>query len=861
MCFFGPLFSGNSLTTASFFVVHRSLRGRMLILCLPLLAVALFVIFFSSWRVLESVASRAISRNAQFRSYVMGQALTQILAETRNNLLLLASGELDQESMVRRLKYRSWFEKAQYREVAFIGLAPENKYLFLNCGGEIVVVPPEAAMSAVYGPFHSIGANHLPHLPGRVNTSAPVEVSYTLLPVNKSLQSVTLHVLRFSTAVHDAQGRFQGVLILSLDLSALRAVLSIYSSGYVHGDGDADSSSVRSLFFDKDGWMLFQSEGTTTEDQGKPLSSDAVRGGFRGDFGRPGFSLAFRPGPEYMSYWTMVLDVQNGSSGRLAMTESGNLWGDGQQRLDGMCYVPVTVSAEGEGSKSVIGGIAVLDASFILSRTGTQMLVLYICCFLAGMALFGGCLWRIAGNVNRQLHVLAIDMEWRNEQDSLEPIYMPPLPRELEKIKNAANRLLERLRWAIEHNIYRQVEAAAKLQREPADDLPDPEDVPSHGLVGNSPLMRHLQQQIRKVAPSGADVLVVGDTGTGKELVSEYIHRLSPRMHGPFISINCGALDETLLMDTLFGHVKGAFTEAKAARKGAFLAADGGTLMLDEVGNAAPKVQQALLRALSTRCIRPLGADYDMPFNTRIIAATNAEIGDEAMKGTFREDLYYRLAVITIHTPSLWQRKEDIPMLLVHFLSGTVYHGEPGMPKIMPVVSRGALTKLMEYNWPGNVRELKNCVTNALTFCEGGIIFAENISIGAELAEARNYPQSGSHDAVKSLLPARPDPSKGKTANAKPTGRKILVDADLWRELNPRQRRILPQILAKNSVSRNEYQSMVREEISARTALYDLQSFVALGILIREGRGPALRYLVARREAAGQTVVSRPAAA
>lgn len=158
------------------------------------------------------------------------------------------------------------------------------------------------------------------------------------------------------------------------------------------------------------------------------------------------------------------------------------------------------------------------------------------------------------------------------------------------------------------------------------EDLPDPADLPVRGLVGTSLPMQTLYGQIQKASQVLADVLIVGETGTGKELVSESIHRLSDRADGPFITINCGALDEALLMDTLFGHVKGAFTEAKQARKGAFLAAEGGTLMLDEVGNAAPKVQQALLRALSTRRIRPLGADHDVPFDTRIIAATNAEL-------------------------------------------------------------------------------------------------------------------------------------------------------------------------------------------------------------------------------------------
>jgi DNA-binding NtrC family response regulator len=537
------------------------------------------------------------------------------------------------------------------------------------------------------------------------------------------------------------------------------------------------------------------------------------------------------------------------------------LWGDGQLRLDGVSYVPVTVPAENEGGKSVIGGVAVLDANFTFSHTGAQVTFIYACCFLLAMAFLGGALWWIAGTVNRQLRLLATELEQRNAREGFDLLDISPLPQELERIKNAVNILLKRLRGTIEHNLFRQAQATANSLREPIDDLPDLEDVPSHGLVGNSPLMRHLQLQIRKAAPSAADVLVVGDTGTGKELVSELIHRLSPRAHGPFISINCGALDEALLMDTLFGHVKGAFTEAKATRKGAFLAADGGTLMLDEVGNAAPRVQQALLRALSARRIRPLGADYDAPFNTRIIAATNAEIGDEAVEGRFREDLYYRLAVITIHTPPLCQRKEDIPMLLVHFLSEAVHHGGPGMPRTMPKVSRGALAKLEEYSWPGNVRELKNCVTNALTFCEGGILLAEDIRIGAEVGAPVKIPNGAQHTEIPAERFREPLPLKSGEPGTNRAEEDAVGDTALTGRLNHRQRRVFPLIAARGGVSRNEYQMMVEENISVRTALYDLQTFVELGILRKEGRGPALRYVVVRKEPGSLSRLSRSVAA
>ena len=415
--------------------------------------------------------------------------------------------------------------------------------------------------------------------------------------------------------------------------------------------------------------------------------------------------------------------------------------------------------------------------------------------------------------------------------------------------------------------------------------------------------MLALCDNVRKASQVIADVLVVGETGTGKELVSEAIHRLSARSSGPFITINCGALDENLLMDTLFGHVKGAFTEARAPRKGAFLTAQGGTLMLDEVGNAAPKVQQALLRALSTRRIRPLGSDEDVPFDTRIIAATNASLLDDSQKGSFREDLYYRLAVITINTPPLRERKTDIPSLAVFFLSealkakarpkaegGSQSAGAPAaMPAAMPQVSKGAMAKLMDYDWPGNVRELKNTLTRALTFCEGGILFAEDIQLGtatqpqndaspasqsdntANPAQDPRKPQedpcdqgfcaqpSAENPAPLEGLPGRiaspyaadipvqpqeAEPAPKQQSDAPTQLDSLLRDKGSADKLNRRVMEIWPTIAATGSISRQEYQELAGKNISMRTAQYDLQLLVQQGLVRKDGRGPAQRYIV-----------------
>ena len=280
---------------------------------------------------------------------------------------------------------------------------------------------------------------------------------------------------------------------------------------------------------------------------------------------------------------------------------------------------------------------------------------------------------------------------------------------------------------------------------------------------------------------------------------------------------------------------------------------EGGTLMLDEVGNAAPKVQQALLRALSTRRIRPLGADHDVPFDTRIIAATNAELRGDGQDGSFRDDLYYRLAVITIQTPPLRRRKEDIPALMVRFMAEAVATREQGMPRTIPRISRGALEKLMHHHWPGNVRELKNTLTRALTFCDGDLILAENIQLdpGAQHESRQGAaPASGTGEQPADTASERAqdgerDKSRDAAADPAPDQDKITVGPDR-EQLNHRQRDLLPRLAALGSVSRQEYQNLAGEGISMRTAQYDLQQMVRLGLMRKEGRGPAQRYVIVR---------------
>jgi Nif-specific regulatory protein len=237
-------------------------------------------------------------------------------------------------------------------------------------------------------------------------------------------------------------------------------------------------------------------------------------------------------------------------------------------------------------------------------------------------------------------------------------------------------------------------------------------------LVGNSSAMRQIYDLIARVAPSSTTVLILGESGVGKELVSQAIHYSSPRRDGPFIKFNCAALPESMVESELFGHEKGAFTGAINARKGRFESADHGTVFLDEVGELSPSVQAKLLRVLQEREIERLGSGRPVKVDVRILAATNRDLDNLTREGRFREDLFYRLNVFPIVVPPLRSRKVDIPSLVDHLVDRFAHEHHKKAVR----VSTPAIDMLMQYHWPGNVRELANCVERAVLLSEDGVI-------------------------------------------------------------------------------------------------------------------------------------------
>ncbi|MBC8876463.1 MAG: sigma-54-dependent Fis family transcriptional regulator [Planctomycetes bacterium] len=242
-------------------------------------------------------------------------------------------------------------------------------------------------------------------------------------------------------------------------------------------------------------------------------------------------------------------------------------------------------------------------------------------------------------------------------------------------------------------------------------------------MIGDSLPMQKLYDQLRRIGDSETSVLITGESGTGKELVARSIHDVSPRRKRPFVAVNCAALPDTLLESELFGHVRGAFTDARAERKGLFLQAHGGTLLLDEIGEMPPAMQAKLLRALEENKVRPVGGDQEIPYDVRLLSSTNRDLESAVEKRRFREDLYFRINVIQVEVPPLHARGTDVLLLAQHYLEMFASKSK----KEVTGISENAAERLLAYSWPGNVRELRNVLERAVALTRYDKIAVEDL--------------------------------------------------------------------------------------------------------------------------------------
>jgi len=268
-----------------------------------------------------------------------------------------------------------------------------------------------------------------------------------------------------------------------------------------------------------------------------------------------------------------------------------------------------------------------------------------------------------------------------------------------------------------------------------------------HDLISKNRGMQAVFDLAHTVSKSNSNVLILGESGTGKELLARAIHNESLRADGPFVPVSCVALTETLLESELFGHEKGAFTDAVAQKKGKFELADGGTIFLDEIGDISPKLQLNLLRVIQEREVTRVGGTNPVKVDARVIAATNRNLKKAVEDGTFRDDLYYRLNVISVEIPPLRERKEDIPLLAHHFLE----QFNITMEKKVERISEEALDILMRYDWPGNVRELENVVERAMVITKANLIKAEELHLSPEVARGDVSPPTLGDKSLRAM--------------------------------------------------------------------------------------------------------------
>ena len=300
-------------------------------------------------------------------------------------------------------------------------------------------------------------------------------------------------------------------------------------------------------------------------------------------------------------------------------------------------------------------------------------------------------------------------------------------------------------------------------------------------IIGQSPKIQVLRETIHQVAQLDCNVLIQGETGTGKELVARTIHELSPRASRRFVAFNCGAFTEELITSELFGHEQGAFTGANKTRKGLIEMAEGGTVFFDEVGELSLSMQVKLLRILQERTLMRVGGTEEIPVDIRVLAATNKDLRKAAEEGAFRTDLFYRLDVLTIHVPPLSERRDDIPLLASHFLAK---HARPG--RTAPRLSDEAARRLMQYEYPGNIRELENIVQRILFHCDGDIVepqhLVDDLHETAPVAVRgmrENWPSLDEHEK-RYILEVLDEVEGNKSAAAKILG---IDRVSLWRKI------------------------------------------------------------------------------
>lgn len=716
---------------------RSSLCTRLLVTLIPLAVLILLVTGIITYSFSRIFLQTAQERTQSVTAYGMARELEMALENTRRSLLFAASGVLDEAGMRDFLARSNHSKQIPFREFALVSPFPDESIFLVTSRNEIFRIPlPEIPTSELL--FQHSGSNMALRV-GDVSLTGIEKAEYVLPLGNATRNMVFSQVVRMVTPATNHKGAY---VMLSIDAAALRNILSRANSTRSPLWASAPVSDARFCFlFDLSGWILFQSN--SSDEPEAPLMTSLARTGMEGTLGRPGHPEAFQPsgGAGAGIFWNMLSEVQRGKHG--VLPDMGCLPA-GVESTDhhSLAYWPVTFRHSRDGPTEIYGGLAFIDYSNLSLSAGYRQVDVIFVISLAATALLSLTIFFVSRSLTRPLRLLAGRVNAMRHQGTLEPLHLTLKDREtrglgeaIDNLIGTVQRQMDEIRAKDEAILKAALQERATVEEMNGDKrFSDMEDVIPE-IFGTGPRIEKLKTEILKAASVDVDVLIEGETGTGKQLTAEAIHRHSARARAPFISINCGELDENLLLDTLFGHVKGAFTEARTERKGAFVEAHAGTLFLDEIQSASAKVQQALLRALAMRVVRPLGCDRDVAVDVRIIAASNVALMELAESGRFRSDLYYRLRVLMIHTPALRDHRENIPRLARRFMD----HAQNLAGRGRVDLSRGAMERLVQYDWPGNVRELQNCMIMTVTMAEGEVVQAADLHLdGAATGRAEN---------------------------------------------------------------------------------------------------------------------------
>ena len=826
------------------FFRSKSLRNKLLLTLLPTVVAMLVITGAATYFISHRYLTIALHRTVRVQTLAQASAIEEFLDQCREDLLLFAQGPATPEAMRNYLARLIAAKGTPYCEFVFVSQKDKAHVCVVQGGDGLRILSREECDEI--RPHPVLLYDQIKNFKGFevwISKIVQVELPY---PTPENLNNkIVRQVIRFATPCLAEDKTSLGYFVLSVDAVAVRNILSRYNSTKSPIYAFSRVSELRfSYLFDTEGWILFQSD--SIDNASAELATTLASSGYTGTLGKTGLPNAFLPGPTWNSYWKMVADVAEGKQDLVRVEDE-----ETRQLIakdHALAYAPIRFSQSGPQPSFVYAGLAFLDTSRLTLVAGYKhmdviFLVLLVSALATSLLVFVLSRFITQPIADLTEAVRQVQQTGRLEEIELEfsgGYETTALHEAINSMISAMRRQMSEIR-AKEREIEtvylkERVSLEDTIPAWPEEEKPDP--IPE--IVGLGPIIEKWKSDILKAAQTVVDVLIFGETGTGKQLAAEAVHNCSKRADNPFVSINCGALDENLLLDTLFGHTRGAFTEARNERKGAFLEAHGGTLFLDEIQAASLKVQQALLRAIAMRKVKPLGSDKEIDVDVRLLVATNLDLSQLIDQKLFREDLYFRLKVVTIHTPPLRLHKENIARLAGHFLNEAMLLAH----KQDLALSKGALEKLRAYSWPGNVRELKNAITRVVVMTENKVIQAEELFLEADAASLPQDESRAMPAVQEQGKPAQAKPASATASSATPPAQ----PQDLLARLNERQKKAFAHIRQKGEINRSDYQRIVGGELPSRTAIYDLQDLVKKGVLLKNGKGPATKYLLIETE-------------